>query len=189
MHPVVQPPTLAVLYSSTAIATGGLLEGRVRTMDRRLDLVLAKPQQLGGTGAGPGHDPYQLLAAAYSASFLASLLGVRSQDGPQLPPDAAVQATVAFRASPGWRLWIGDHARGQFARLRTSGRTNSDGEGAPHMLPLRRDAQGGVAAQACVNAADDSAWATRGKIVIAPGPGYRTSASSLAAQPNVKSNV
>jgi Ohr subfamily peroxiredoxin len=100
MHPVVQPPTLAVLYSSTAIATGGLLDGRVRTSDGRLDLLLAKPQQLGGTGAGPGHDPYQLLAAAYSASFLAALLAVRSQDGPQLPPDVAVQATVGFGLRP-----------------------------------------------------------------------------------------
>jgi len=46
MHPAVQPPTLAVLDSSTAIATGGLLERRVRTIDGRLDLVLAKPQEL-----------------------------------------------------------------------------------------------------------------------------------------------
>jgi len=88
-----RPPTLTLLYSSTAIATGGLLEGRVRTIDGRLDLVLAKPQDLRGSGPGPGQDPYQLLAAAYSASFLASLAGARSQDGPAFPPDAAVQAT------------------------------------------------------------------------------------------------
>jgi Ohr subfamily peroxiredoxin len=91
---------LAVLYSSTAIASGGLLEGRVRTIDGRLDLILAKPQELGGSGAGPGHDPFQLLAAAYAASFLASLLGARSEDGPQFPPDAAVQATVGFGLRP-----------------------------------------------------------------------------------------
>jgi Ohr subfamily peroxiredoxin len=100
MHPEVQPPTLAVLYSSTAIASGGLLEGRVRTIDGRLDLILAKPEELGGSGAGPGHDPFQLLAAAYAASFLASLLGARSEDGPQFPPDAAVQATVGFGLRP-----------------------------------------------------------------------------------------
>jgi lipoyl-dependent peroxiredoxin len=96
MHPVVQPPTLGVLYSSTAIATGGLLEGRVRTIDGRLDMALAKPQELGGSGHAPGHDPFQLLAAAYSASFLAALLAARSHDRPQLPADAAVQATVEF---------------------------------------------------------------------------------------------
>jgi osmotically inducible protein OsmC len=100
MHPEVQPPALAVLYSSTAIASGGLLEGRVRTIDGRLDLVLAKPRELGGSGAGPGYDPFQLLAAAYGASFLASLRAARSQDEPQLPSDAAVQATVAFGLRP-----------------------------------------------------------------------------------------
>jgi lipoyl-dependent peroxiredoxin len=100
MHPVVQTPTLAILYSSTAIATGGLLDARVRTIDGQLDMVLAKPRELGGSGDRPGHDPYQLLAAAYSASFLASLLAARSLDGPQFPPDAAVQATVGFGLHP-----------------------------------------------------------------------------------------
>jgi len=100
MHPVVQPPTLATLYSSTAIATGGLLDGRVRTIDGQLDMELAKPRELGGSEERPGHDPCQLLAAAYSASFLASLLAARSQDGPQFPPDATVQATVEFGLRP-----------------------------------------------------------------------------------------
>ena len=100
MHPVAQPSTLATLYSSTAIATGGILEGRVRTIDGRLDLVLAKPRELGGGGAGPGQDPYQLLAAAYSASFLAALFAAHSQDGPPFPLDAAVQATVRFGLRP-----------------------------------------------------------------------------------------
>ena len=100
MRPATQPPTLGILYSSTVLATGGLLEGRVRTIDGRLDLALAKPRELGGSGDGPGYDPYQLLAAAYSASFLAALLAARSQQGPQLPPDAAVQATVGFGLRP-----------------------------------------------------------------------------------------
>jgi Ohr subfamily peroxiredoxin len=87
---------LGILYSSTAIATGDALEGRVRTLDGTLDMVLAKPRELGGSGHAPGHDPFQLLAAAYSASFLAALQAVRSHDRPQLPPDTAVQATVQF---------------------------------------------------------------------------------------------
>ena len=95
-----EPPTLGILYSSSALATGGLLEGRVRTLDGRLDLALAKPRELGGSGDGPGHDPYQLLAAAYSASFLAALLVARSQHDPQLASGAAVQATVGFGLRP-----------------------------------------------------------------------------------------
>ena len=98
--PVLEPPTLGVLYSSTAIATGGLLEGRVRTTDGRLDMVLAKPKELGGSGEGPGNDPEQLLAAAYSAGFLAALVAARTQDAPNIPPDAAVRATVAFGLRP-----------------------------------------------------------------------------------------
>ena len=108
MHPVQELPTLGILYSSSAIATGGLVEGRVRTLDGRLDIELAKPHELGGSGVGAGHDPYQLLSAAYAASFLGSLLAARSHDGPQFPPDAAVQATVAFglRADGGFGLEI-----------------------------------------------------------------------------------
>jgi Ohr subfamily peroxiredoxin len=99
---------LGVLYSSTAIATGGLLKGRVRTIDGRLDMVLAKPPELGGSGQDPGNDPYQLLAAAYSASFLGALLAARSHNDPQLAPETAVQATVEFglRADGGFGLEI-----------------------------------------------------------------------------------
>jgi lipoyl-dependent peroxiredoxin len=99
-RPVVEPPTLSVLYSSSAIATGGVLDGRVRTLDGRLDIALAKPKALGGSGAGPGNDPDQLLAAAYSAIFLTALHLARSQDDPKLPSDTAVQATVGFGLRP-----------------------------------------------------------------------------------------
>jgi Ohr subfamily peroxiredoxin len=97
---VADPPTLGVLYSCTAIATGGLVDGRVRTLDGRLDMALAKPKELGGSGEGPGNDPDQLLAAAYSASFLAALLAARSRDDPKLPSDTAVQAKVSFGLRP-----------------------------------------------------------------------------------------
>jgi lipoyl-dependent peroxiredoxin len=74
------------------------LDERVRTIDGGLDLLLSKPKELGG-GDGPGNNPFQLLAAAYSAIF-----------------HAALQA--AFPC---------------------------DGESAPDMLPVRRDAQGSPA--------------------------------------------
>jgi lipoyl-dependent peroxiredoxin len=97
---VVERPTLGILYSSTAVARGGLLEGRVRTTDGRLDMVLARPKELGGSGTGPGSDPEHLLAAAYSAGFLAALVAARPRDDPTFPADAAVQATVAFGLRP-----------------------------------------------------------------------------------------
>lgn len=97
---ILEPRTLGILYSSTATATGGLLEGRVRTTDGRLDMVLAKPKELGGSNNGPGNNPEQLLAAAYSAGFLAALVAARPRDDPKFPPDATVQATVAFGLRP-----------------------------------------------------------------------------------------
>jgi len=97
--PVRSPETLSVLYKATAIATGGLLDGRVRTADGALDVVLAKPKELGGVG-GPGNDPEQFLAAAYSASFHAALQAVFPRDGPKFPPQASVQATVGFGLRP-----------------------------------------------------------------------------------------
>jgi lipoyl-dependent peroxiredoxin len=54
---------LGILYSTTAIATGELLDGRVRTIDGALDIELARPKELGG-GEGPGNNPFQLPAAA-----------------------------------------------------------------------------------------------------------------------------
>ncbi len=121
--PILESPTLSVLSSSTAIATGGLLEGRVRTTDGRLDAVLAKPEELGGSEGRPGNYPEQFLAAAYSASFLAALVAGRPQDAPKIPPDAAVRATVAFGLRP-------DGGFGLLATLEVSlpGVSRADGE-------------------------------------------------------------
>ena len=151
MHPVQELPKLGILYSSSAIATGGLLEGRVRTLDGRLDIELAKPHELGGSGARAGHDPYQLLSAAYAASFLGSLLAARSHDAPQFPPDATVQATVAFglRADGGFGLEITLEVR--LPRFERADAETLMDKGARPMRPVRRDAQRGVATQARVN--------------------------------------
>ena len=99
MPPPTAPATLGVLYSVRAIASGELLDERVRTIDGGLDLLLSKPKELGG-GDGPGNNPFQLLAAAYSASFHAALQAVFPRETPKFPPDAAVQATVAFGLRP-----------------------------------------------------------------------------------------
>jgi len=98
MPPKTAPGTLGTLYSASAIASGELLDGRVRTIDGGLDIVLAKPKELGGDGRG--NNPFQLLAAAYSASFHAALHAVFPRETPKFPPDAAVQATVAFGLRP-----------------------------------------------------------------------------------------
>jgi lipoyl-dependent peroxiredoxin len=100
VKPVVEPPTLSILYSASAIATGGLLDGSVRTLDGGLDLTLAKPKELGGDDSRAGNDPYQLLAAGYSAAFHAALQDVCLGKGTKFPSKASVQATVGFGLRP-----------------------------------------------------------------------------------------
>jgi len=62
-----------VLY--TAAATAVNREGRVKSSDGNLDVVLSIPQGLGGPG-GPGTNPEQLFAAGYSACFGSALAHV-----------------------------------------------------------------------------------------------------------------
>ena len=61
-----------VLYTAEATAAGGR-EGHVRTSDGRVDVDLDVPQEMGGQ-PGPGTNPEQLLAAAWSACFQSVLL-------------------------------------------------------------------------------------------------------------------
>jgi Ohr subfamily peroxiredoxin len=99
VHSATKPATLSILYSTSAIATGILLDGRVRTRDGSLDFVLARPKELGG-GTSAGNNPEQLLAAAYAASFHAALQAITSRDGPEIPADLAVEGTVGFGLRP-----------------------------------------------------------------------------------------
>lgn len=62
------------LYTASATAIGGR-EGHVRTSDGTLDLNVAMPRELGGSG-GAGTNPEQLFAAGYSACFGSALLHV-----------------------------------------------------------------------------------------------------------------
>lgn len=95
--------SVLVLYSTKAIATGGR-DGHARTDDGALDVTMALPKELGGTG-GPGVNPEQLFAAGYATCFLNTIKYLTSQGGPKVPDDATVTATVG----------IGPHAQGGFA--------------------------------------------------------------------------
>jgi osmotically inducible protein OsmC len=62
---------MKALYTAEALATGGGRDGHVLTADRRLDLDLAIPQAMGGSGNGA--NPEQLFAAGYAACFHSAL--------------------------------------------------------------------------------------------------------------------
>lgn len=63
--------TVDVKYTTSATATGGR-DGRSTTSDNALDVKLAVPREMGGSG-GPGTNPEQLFAAGYSACFGSAL--------------------------------------------------------------------------------------------------------------------
>lgn len=60
-----------VLYTAMATSTGDGRAGHVVSSDHRLDLDLAPPVDMGGSGDGT--NPEQLFAAGYSACFHSAL--------------------------------------------------------------------------------------------------------------------
>lgn len=60
-----------VLYTASATSTGDGRNGHVISSDHRLDLDLAPPIEMGGSGEGT--NPEQLFAAGYAACFHSAL--------------------------------------------------------------------------------------------------------------------
>jgi lipoyl-dependent peroxiredoxin len=60
-----------ILYTAVATSTGDGRAGHVVSSDHRLDLDLAPPVEMGGSGEGT--NPEQLFAAGYSACFHSAL--------------------------------------------------------------------------------------------------------------------
>lgn len=66
------------LYTAEALATGDGRNGHGRTSDGRVDVDLATPKELGGTGEGT--NPEQLFAVGYAACFHSALRVVARAD-------------------------------------------------------------------------------------------------------------
>lgn len=86
-----------VVYSGTAKATGGR-DGRATTSDEKLNVKLAVPKEMGGSGEGT--NPEQLFAAGYSACFLGAIRFVGSKEKIMIPEDASITGTVGIGAIP-----------------------------------------------------------------------------------------
>ncbi|MEJ7647605.1 MAG: organic hydroperoxide resistance protein [Nakamurella sp.] len=89
------------LYTAEALATGEGRNGHVTTTDGRVDLDLAIPQEMGGSGAGA--NPEQLFAAGYAACFHSALQGV-----------ARAQKVKIGNSTVGGRVSIGKNDTGGF---------------------------------------------------------------------------
>lgn len=81
------------IYTAEALATGAGRNGRTRTSDGYVDLQLAAPQALGGSGDGA--NPEQLFAAGYAACFHSALQMVARQAKAELG-DSSVGAQVGI---------------------------------------------------------------------------------------------
>ncbi|WP_227981646.1 organic hydroperoxide resistance protein [Nocardia spumae] len=84
---------MTILYTAEALATGDGRNGHARTTDGTLDLTLATPPEMGGSGAGT--NPEQLFAAGYAACFHSALRLVGKQEKADVS-DSAVGAKVGI---------------------------------------------------------------------------------------------
>jgi Ohr subfamily peroxiredoxin len=82
-----------VLYTAEATSTGDGRNGHVTSSDGRIDLDLAFPTELGGSGAGA--NPEQLFAAGYAACFHSALRQIAGRDRAALG-DSTVTAQVGI---------------------------------------------------------------------------------------------
>jgi osmotically inducible protein OsmC len=84
---------MKTLYTAEALATGEGRDGRGRSSDGRLDLDLAIPKEMGGSGNGT--NPEQLFAVGYAACFHSALRLVAGQAKADVT-DSAVGARVSI---------------------------------------------------------------------------------------------
>jgi lipoyl-dependent peroxiredoxin len=96
-----------VLYTAEATATGGR-DGNVRSSDGHLDLTVAPPEELGGSGGEGTTNPEQLFAAGYAACFHNAVLAVAQHK--ELDADeSSVTAQIGFGPGddgPGWEIEV-----------------------------------------------------------------------------------
>lgn len=92
---------METLYTAEALSTGAGRDGHVRTTDGRVELDLAVPKEMGGSGEGA--NPEQLFAAGYSACFHSALQAV-----------ARSRKLSVQDSSVGARVGIGPNGQGGF---------------------------------------------------------------------------
>jgi lipoyl-dependent peroxiredoxin len=84
---------MKTLYTAEALTTGDGRDGHARSADGRLDLELAIPKEMGGSGDGT--NPEQLFAIGYAACFHSALRLVGRQEKADVS-DSAVGSRVSL---------------------------------------------------------------------------------------------
>lgn len=86
-----------IMYTAKTHTTGGR-DGKAVSDDGLLNVNLALPKAMGGTGVAT--NPEQLFAAGYSACFIGALRHVASLQKQRIPDDVAIDASVDIGPIP-----------------------------------------------------------------------------------------
>ena len=96
---------MRTLYTAEALATGEGRDGHGRTSDGKLDLDLATPPELGGSGNGT--NPEQLFAIGYAACFHSALrLVARAAKADVSDSSVGARVSLGQPDSGGFRLAV-----------------------------------------------------------------------------------
>ncbi len=91
------------LYTTSATSTGGGRDGRVATDDKKLDVKVAPPAELGGNGDGT--NPEQLVAAGWASCFNGALQLTLRNAGVKVEQTPEVNVSMTLnKVEEGFRL-------------------------------------------------------------------------------------
>ena len=86
-----------IIYTAYTHTTGGR-DGKTVSSDQLLDVNLAVPKEMGGSGTAT--NPEQLFAAGYSACFMGAIRHVVAQKKVNIPKDISIDAAVDIGPIP-----------------------------------------------------------------------------------------
>lgn len=92
---------MKTLYTAEALSTGAGRDGHVKSISGQVDLEMAPPKEMGGSGDGA--NPEELFAAGYAACFHSALQGV-----------ARTRKIAVTGSTVGSRVHIGPNDEGGF---------------------------------------------------------------------------
>ncbi|MGM0753725.1 MAG: organic hydroperoxide resistance protein [Bacillota bacterium] len=96
---------MEALYTAKATATGGRA-GKVTSSDGVLDVGLAMPKSLGGSGAEGATNPEQLFAAGYAACFDSALNLVARQEKKKIESKVTAEVSIGKDTDGGFKLGV-----------------------------------------------------------------------------------
>jgi len=96
---------MEALYTAEATAVGGR-QGHVRSSDGVIDLDLALPKSMGGSGAAGHSNPEQLFAAGYAACFQSALGAVARGEGISVDQSTVTGKVGIGRDNAGFGLQV-----------------------------------------------------------------------------------